>query len=223
MKNILRRFKRKFVTFLIKIKNKNVSYGIGNLLNKNVIFGGYNSIGDDNVIIDSSFGFASYCSNNCNIAYTKIGKYCCIGRRFTTSVGLHPAKKYVSIHPAFYSIAKQSGFSFVNENKFKEIDLLFENKYCVKIGNDVWIGDNVTVLSGIEIGDGAIIAAGAVVTKNVEPYSIVGGVPARFIRYRFTNEQKNMLEVIKWWNRDISWIRENVNLFMNIEEFCKKK
>lgn len=78
----------------------------------------------------------------------------------------------------------------------------------MNIGNDVWIGRNVIVLPGVSIGNGAVVGAGSVVTKNVEKYSIVAGNPARPIRYRFTSEQIEKLEKIKWWDWDIAKIKK---------------
>lgn len=90
------------------------------------------------------------------------------------------------------------------------------------IGNDVWIGDDSLVLGGVVIGDGAIIAARSVVTKNVEPYSIVGGVPAKLIRFRFDKEIRSHLQKSEWWNRDENWLRDNYLLFHNVGEFLKE-
>ena len=95
----------------------------------------------------------------------------------------------------------------------------------LKIGNDVWIGYGVTILPGVShIGDGAIIAAGSVVTKDVEPYSIVGGVPAKIIKYRFSKDQIDKLLKIQWWNWDEQTIKENISDIVspNIESFIEK-
>ncbi len=90
------------------------------------------------------------------------------------------------------------------------------------IGNDVWIGSKVLIIGGIEIGNGAIIAAGSVVTTTVLPYEIVGGVPAKKIRSRFTDEQISFLEEIKWWDKSPKWLQENIALFEDIELFIDK-
>ena len=89
----------------------------------------------------------------------------------------------------------------------------------VEVGNDVWIASDVKLLPGIVIHDGAVIAAGAVVTKDVPPYAIVGGVPAKVIRYRFTKEQIESLLDIQWWNKDEKWIREHAGLFDDVDGF----
>ena len=77
----------------------------------------------------------------------------------------------------------------------------------------MWVGNNVTVLAGVTVGDGAVLAAGAVVTKDVPPYAIVGGVPAKVIKCRFDENTIRKLQKLEWWNRDIDWIREHKNQF----------
>lgn len=91
-----------------------------------------------------------------------------------------------------------------------------QTKGDIRIGNDVWIGENAIIMSGVDIPDGCIIAAGAVVTKSIrEVYSIYAGVPARLKKYRFTEEQIKKLLDIKWWDRPEEWIRENAPLLMS--------
>ena len=128
-------------------------------------------------------------------------------------LGKHPVH-FVSTHPAFYSSHKQF-ITFADKNDY------FEEYEKVTIGNDVWIGTRVMIIDGVSIGDGAIIAAGAIVTKNVEPYSIVGGVPAKLIRNRFNDQDIEFLKKFKWWNKDFEWIKSNYYKFKNIELFIK--
>src|SRR6202000_2125328 len=112
-------------------------------------------------------------------------------------------------HPAFFSTEKPAGVTFVKQNIFEEhIYIDAARKYVVQIGNDVWIGSNILIMDGIKTGDGAIIAAGSVVTKDVMPYTIIAGVPAKFLRNRFNEQQTEELLKLKWWNWPIDKIYE---------------
>ncbi|TAL67630.1 MAG: CatB-related O-acetyltransferase [Bacteroidetes bacterium] len=151
---------------------------------------------------------------------TKIGRFCAIGENTRTHLGLHPSKDWVTVHPAFFSNQGQAGFNFTNETLFNEHKFVDEEKkFVVEIGNDVWIANNVIILDGVKIGDGAILAAGSVVTKDVESYTIAGGVPAKPIRKRFTDEQIEKLLQIKWWNWDFDKIKENYKYYSDIKKF----
>ena len=145
--------------------------------------------------------------NNC-----EIGSFCSLGPQVLAGLGKHPTD-YVSTSAAFYS-SNNSGcqLSLNNHPAFDEYSPIF-------IGHDVWIGARVLILDGIRIGHGAIIGAGAVVTHNVQPYSIVGGVPAKEIKKRFSNEIIEQLLDICWWNRSIEWIREYAVYFTKVEFF----
>ncbi|MBQ8290144.1 MAG: CatB-related O-acetyltransferase [Clostridia bacterium] len=158
--------------------------------------------------------------SNCNIMYTKIGRYCSIAGGVKIIFGKHPVKDFVSTHPAFYSKHTSCGVSYVSENIFDEYDYVDDQKkYMVEIGNDVWIGSGSMITGGIKIGDGSIVLAGAVVTKDVEPYSIVGGVPAKTIGSRFNDEEIRFLMEAKWWNWDTETLAKNVQKFKDINEF----
>ncbi|GAY76208.1 chloramphenicol acetyltransferase [Sporolactobacillus inulinus] len=99
-----------------------------------------------------------------------------------------------------------------DEHKYADI----ENGYLVKLGNDVWIGDSAKIMEGVTISDGAIVAADALVLKDVPPFAIVAGVPAKLIRYRFESEDINYLLSLKWWEKDLKWITEYSKYFNDI-------
>jgi len=180
-----------------------------------------NSILDKNTIINSpcslknvKIEYGSYISQNSRITNTQIGKFCSIGPNFLCGWGMHPLSG-ISTSPLFYSTNNQFGFSYTSKNIFKETSE-------IKIGNDVFIGSNVTILDGVCISDGAVIAAGSVVTTDVPPYAIVGGVPAKIIKYRFTQDVILNLLKIKWWNFDTEKIKSISDNFYDIDNFIKE-
>lgn len=186
-------------------------------------FEGNNSVGEGSVVQDSEFGKGTYIGCNCFIAGTKIGRFCSIGNFVRTIIGNHPTSQYVSTYPAFFRNSF-NGYSFMCGSKFNEKTYVDdENLWCCLVGNDVWIGDSVSILNGVRIGDGAIIAAGAVVVKDVPPYSIVGGVPARTIKYRFNKDVIKWLENFRWWERSEQWLEKNAKHFDNVEEFMNNR
>lgn len=150
----------------------------------------------------------------------KIGRFCSLGQRITVISDNHPSSVFVSTSPSFYSTAKQNGHSFVKENKFEE--RLSVSGFDAIIGNDVWIGSYVIIKGGVTIGDGAIVAMGSVVTKDVPPYAIVGGVPAKVIKYRFDERQIDKLLELRWWDKPDEWIKAHAEEFENINSFLEK-
>lgn len=135
-------------------------------------------------------GYRTYANETMIRSHTTIGRYCSIGRRCTINAAIHP-KSWLSTHPFFTSADQNPSAEPYPEGEKKLV-----------IGNDVWIGDNVVIMGGITIGDGAIVGAGAVVTRNVEPYSIVGGVPARKIKMRFDAHIVEKFLALRWWEYD---------------------
>jgi acetyltransferase-like isoleucine patch superfamily enzyme len=164
-------------------------------------------------ISDSSINDYTYIASNSKISLTEIGKFCSIGPNFLCGYGIHPTNG-ISTSPSFYSNKMQNGISFTDECKIEE-------RKKITIGNDVFIGMNVSILDGVTIGDGAVIGAGAVVTKNVEPYAIFGGVPAKLIKYRFDSETIEKLLKIKWWNWEKEKLKEVEKYFFDIKKFIE--
>lgn len=146
-----------------------------------------------------SMGRFSYIGTRTRITDTVIGSFCSIGDNCGIGGGVHPTDM-VSTSPAFLK-----GRNILRKN-FAEIP--YEPSNTVTIGNDVWIGDGVCIISGVKIGDGAIIGAHSVVTHDVEPYSIVAGVPAKGIRKRFNEEIVDKLLELKWWE----WSEEKLKV-----------
>ncbi len=209
----------------LKLKKKhNISYGKGVFIGFSVFCEGNNSFERNNTVLGSHIGFASYLGAGSIIQKTKIGRYTSIGPNVKCIFGKHPTDTFVSTHPAFFSKRGQSGFTFVDEQKFEEYEKPKdeEGKYSILIGNDVWVGANVTILDGVSIGDGAVIASNALVNKDVDPYTIVGGVPAKPIKKRFNDEIIQFLLNLEWWNKPNEWISSNAHLFSDISSFYKE-
>jgi acetyltransferase-like isoleucine patch superfamily enzyme len=170
---------------------------------------------DDVRFVNSCIGKYNYFAGKSVISNCTMGRYCSIAQGVVIGLYIHPSKVMVSTHPAFYSTLKQSSAFYADSDYFKESDNII-------IGNDVWIGQNALIKDGVKIGDGAIIGAGAVVVKDVAPYEVVGGVPAKHIRCRFSDDVIRLLLDFKWWDKNDSWLRDNWKSFLNIEDFIRK-
>lgn len=163
-------------------------------------------------VVNSSFDRYSFCGYNCKIFNCSIGSFCSIADNVTIGLAEHPID-WVSSSPVFYS-GKDSV-----KKKFSKFDRN-QSKQTV-IGSDVWIGENVIIKAGVKIGTGAVIAMGAVVTHDVDPYEIVGGVPARHIKNRFNNEIISSLLASKWWELSDEKLSLYAIYIKNPFEFCK--
>lgn len=161
---------------------------------------------------------------------SSIGRYCSINgtariwnNHSLDCVTTHPFLDY----PKFYAWDQYDRREiFLRKYGKHQNNAEFENSPTRKnepvvIGNDVWIGANAVILPGVHIRDGAVICAGAVVTKDVEPYAIVGGVPAKTIRYRFSEEEIAQFLKIQWWNWTIEEIEERIELFYQPDHFLR--
>lgn len=173
-------------------------------------FEGFNKI-YPNCVFTGKMGYGSYLGPNCQIS-AHIGRFTSIAPFVRTNSGIHPFEApFVTTCPMFFSTKKQNGHAFADKMMFEE------RKGYVSIGNDCWIGENVFIAGGHTIGDGAVILAGAVVVNDVPPYAIVGGVPAKVVKYRYDKETIEYLLRIKWWERDVDWLKANWQLLCNID------
>lgn len=171
-------------------------------------FSSHNHIYRRAYLRNTTLGRMTYVAEVSRIGFADIGAFGSIGPNVLLGgLGSHPVDR-LSTHPAFYSARLQAG------DTFSQIDII-EELPRVSVGNDVWIGAGSIVLDGVSIGDGAIIAAGAVVNKDVPPYAIVGGVPARIIRYRFDEETIDALLEWRWWELDNNQLQTLAPGFMN--------
>lgn len=205
---------------LIKYRFTKHSYiRVSTRINFKTVLEGFNRIGAS-VISSSIIGRGTYIGDDCHLAGCKIGRFCSLGSNIKVLPATHPTSGFVSTHPAFFSTLKQAGFTFVKNNIFNEsLYVDHKNNIVVEIGNDVWIGDDVTIIGGRKIGNGAIVATGAVVTKDVPSYCVVGGIPAHLIKKRFSDKEIERLEEIKWWNKDMNWLLSHSAIFVKIEDF----
>ena len=186
-------------------RGKNLSVGYMSQLSE-VSLGRYVTIYDRVSVASSSLGNYVYVSSGSRLYNTYVGNFCSIGPNVQVGLGRHPTSR-LSTHPAFYSVKKQCQKTFVSKTTFEESAKVF-------IGSDVWIGANVIIRDGVKIGDGAVIGAGAVVTSDIEPYSIVGGIPAKFIKYRFNEIIKKQVIESEWWNKSDDWLIRNLDKFL---------
>lgn len=199
------------------LKRKEQMISISASIGENVFLEGRNSIGENAVLENSYMGYGSYIGARVDLAGCKVGRFCSIGPDVKRIKGTHPTN-FVSTHPSFFNPHHPCKLSYVKERKFDDYRYADE-KYNIIIKNDVWIGTGAVLVDGITIGNGAVIAAGAVVTKNVPDYAMVGGVPAKLIKFRFDQETIERLLKSRWWDRSIEWIEKHADLFSDVEDF----
>ena len=183
----------------------------------NVKFEGYNEIGIFNSLENVNFGKFSYTGQFCFIQNAEIGKFVNIAACVRIGPTDHPINR-PTLHHFTY---RPSMYGFAGEND-KEFFKKRESRLSY-IGHDTWIGHGAIIMPEVKIGNGAIVGSAAVVTKDVEPYSIVVGNPARKIKYRFNKDNVEKLEIIKWWDWNNEIIKERLEDFkLPIGEFIEK-
>ncbi len=180
------------------------------------VIGQYTQIQAHSVLCGVRFGDFSYCAGYNQIYYAEIGKFCSIASFARINPGNHPTYTRIAQHHFTYRSGLY-GFGDDDAGFFE-----WRKNDAVVIGNDVWIGHGACVMPGVRIGNGAVVGAGAVVTKDVEPYSIVAGVPAKKINVRFSETVAEKIEQTKWWDWDYDTIKERLQDFRDMDSFMKK-
>lgn len=231
---MLQVFKGSFISRILlyiyhKIYHRHlVKFYFSSKISHRCIFEGMNFIGR-NTFFFGRLGYGSYIGEDSMVS-ANIGKFTSIAPNCKYINATHTYKApFVSTSPLFSSLTSPnpSKSTFVEKQLFEEFRFFDKEKELVnKIGNDVWIGSNVTLIGGVEIGTGAVVLAHAVVTKNVPPYAIVGGIPAKIQGYRFDDETIKFLLATQWWNNNEAWFKRYGYLISDIKslkEYYKKE
>lgn len=225
-----------FIHETAEVENNHLGNDVGiykNTYVKNCSLADRVKIGDFGRVECSRFGKNVDIQRFALIYHSEIRDYSYVGRNFTAwhcNIGKYCSISWnVSIGGANHDYNRITQHAFLYAPQFGFLDSRKEQGYnrfeddCI-IGNDVWIGCNAVICRGVHIGDGAVIAAGAVVTKDVEPYTIVGGVPAKIIKKRCSDKLANRMLKIQWWELPPEIIKSHFDLFnsgINEETVCK--
>lgn len=180
------------------------------------LIGSWTEIGPNTNMAETVFGDYSYAAEDVSIIYTEVGKFCSMASHVRINPGNHPMTRVTQHHCTYRRI--QYGFDAEDD---RELFQWRRDHKCV-IGHDVWIGHGATVMPGVAIGTGAVVGSGAVVTKDVDPYTIVAGVPARPIRKRFSDDVIDKILHSAWWDWDRKTLEERFFDFMDTADFIEK-
>ncbi|MCL1829480.1 MAG: acetyltransferase [Oscillospiraceae bacterium] len=183
---------------------------------ENTTIGAYTHIQAHSVFCDTTVGDYSYFAGYNQVCYADIGKFCSVAGFARINATNHPTYDRIAQHHFTYR-SKRFGFGEDDAEFFAG-----RKDKAVTVGHDVWIGHNAVIMPGVTIGNGAVIGAGAVVTKDVEPYSVVAGVPAKKIKLRFSGDLIEKIERSKWWDWDHATIKERLPDFRDMEAFVRK-
>lgn len=182
---------------------------------KDCAFGAWTEIGANSALVETTVGDYSYTAGDNQIIYTEIGKFSNIASHVRINPGNHPMERvtlhHITYRRSMYGLGEDDAAFFQWRREHK----------CV-IGHDTWLGHNVVVMPGVTIGTGAVVGSGAVVTKDIAPYTIAAGVPAKPIRQRFPDAVVEQLLHIAWWDWDRATLETRFDDLYNIDRFVEK-
>ena len=205
-------FKKIFRLLIVRLKFPNAKISSSAIISLDTILANKGvHILQHSRIGSCKIGRYTYIAANCTFERTEIGSFVSIGSDVICGMAKHPLN-YISTYPGFYS-DKASGSEWFGYNHD------FAEHQPVIIGSDVWIGARSTILGGIKVGNGAVIGAGSVVTKDVPAHAVVAGVPARVIRYRFDEELSKKILDAKWWEASDVLLKKSAKYAQNPNDF----
>lgn len=178
--------------------------------------GGWTDIGPHCSVSESTIGDYSYLASHVNMIWTDVGRFTSIAAQTRINPGNHPTWRVTQHHCTYRR--KQYGFG-----ETEDVDFFgWRAAHRCSIGHDVWLGHGVVVIAGRNIGTGAVVGAGAVVTKDIPPYAIAVGVPARVVKYRFPPDVVDQLLALAWWEWDRATLEARFHDLLDLDQFLQR-